>query len=144
MLKYRKIKLSSENEQMNGKVFARAVIDQTIGLNELAQHMAKHGTPYTRGVIAGILTDMVDCIQELALDGIAVKIPDLAIFSVGIKSKLADTVEDFSAATNIRGYKMRARATGNFRREVLDNMASIKEMDDYDGKLSGTAQQQNP
>ena len=136
MLKYRKYKINSENEQMNGKVAARAVIDQTIGIDQLAAHMAKHGTPFTRGVIAGILKDMVDCIQHLALDGIAVKIDDLAIFSVGIKSKLAATVEDFTPATNIRGYKLRARATGNFRREVLDSMASIKEMDDYDGKLS--------
>ena len=142
MLKYRKYKINSENEQMNGKVAARAVIDQTIGIDQLAAHMAKHGTPYTRGVIAGILKDMVDCIQHLALDGIAVKIDDLAIFSVGIKSKLADTVEDFTPATNIRGYKLRARATGNFRKDVLNTMATIKEMDDYDGKL--TEQQANP
>ena len=36
MLRYRKIKMSSENEQLNGKVFARAVIDQTIVIDQLA------------------------------------------------------------------------------------------------------------
>ena len=41
MLKYRKYKINSENEQMNGKVAARAVIDQTIGIDQLAAHMAK-------------------------------------------------------------------------------------------------------
>ena len=136
MLKYRKFKVSSNNELMNGKVYAKAVVNQTIDLDGLARHMAKHGTPYTRGVIAGILRDMVDCIQELTLEGTAVKIPDLAIFSVGIKSKGAESAEEFSAATNITGYKLRARATGSYRKAALNQVATIKEMDDYDGKLS--------
>ena len=136
MLKYRKYKINSQNAQLNGKVFAKAVVNQTIDLDDLAKHMAKHGTPYTRGVIAGILRDMVDCIQELTLEGTAVKIPDLAIFSVGIQSKGAESVEAFTAATNIRGFKLRARATGNYRKSVLKTVATIKEMDDYDGTLT--------
>ena len=138
MLKYRKYKVNSQNAQLNGKVFAKAVVNQTIDLDDLAKHMAKHGTPYTRGVIAGILRDMVDCIQELTLEGTAVKIPDLAIFSVGIQSKGAESVEAFTAATNIRGFKLRARATGNYRKSVLKTVATIKEMDDYDGTLTPT------
>ena len=143
MLKYRKYKINSQNAQLNGKVFAKAVVNQTIDLDDLAKHMAKHGTPYTRGVIAGILRDMVDCIQELTLEGTAVKIPDLAIFSVGIQSKGAESVEAFTAATNIRGFKLRARATGNYRKSVLKTVATIKEMDDYDGTLA-PAQETNP
>ena len=143
MLKYRKYKINSQNAQLNGKVFAKAVVNQTIDLDGLARHMAKHGTPYTRGVIAGILRDMVDCIQELTLEGTAVKIPDLAIFSVGIQSKGAESVEAFTAATNIRGFKLRARATGNYRKSVLKTVATIKEMDDYDGTLA-PAQETNP
>ena len=33
MLKYRKFKVSSNNELMNGKVFAKAVVNQTIDLD---------------------------------------------------------------------------------------------------------------
>ena len=136
MLKYRKYKASSNNELTDGKVYARAVVNQTIDLDGLARHMAKHGTPYTRGVIAGILRDMVDCIQELTLEGTAVKIPDLAIFSVGIKSTGAESAEQFSAQENITGYKLRARATGSYRKQALKQVAQIKELDDYDGKLT--------
>ena len=136
MLKYRKYKVNSNNELMNGKVYAKAVVNQTIDLDGLARHMAKHGTPYTRGVIAGILRDMVDCIQELTLDGIAVKIPDLAIFSVGIKSTGAESAEQFSAQENITGYKLRARPTGSYRNAALKLVGTIKELDDYVGKLS--------
>ena len=136
MLKYRKYKVNSNNELMNGKVYAKAVVNQTIDLDGLAKHMAKHGTPYTRGVIAGILRDMVDCIQELTLEGTAAKIPDRAIFSVGIKSTGAESAEQFSAQENITGYKLRARATGSYSKAALKRVVTIKELDDYDGKLT--------
>ena len=136
MLKYRKYKASSNNELTDGKVYARAVVSQTIGLEGLAAHMSKHDTVYSKGVILGLLTDMVDCIQELTLEGTAVKIPDLAIFSVGIKSTGAESAEQFSAQENITGYKLRARATGSYRKQALKQVAQIKELDDYDGKLT--------
>ena len=136
MLKYRKYKASSNNEMTDGKVYAKAVVNQTIGIDGLASHMSKHNTVFSRGVIKGLLTDMVDCIQELTLEGIAVKIDDLAIFSVGIKSTGAESAEQFNAQENITGYKLRARATGNYRSNALKQVATIKEMDDYDGKLS--------
>ena len=75
--------------------------------------MSKHNSPYSGGVIKGVLSDMVDCIKELLLDGKCVKIDDLAIFGVGIRSKAADTLEDFSLEKNITGMRLKARATGN-------------------------------
>ena len=75
--------------------------------------MSKHNSPYSSGVIKGVLTDMVDCIKELLLDGKSVKIDDLAIFGVGIRSKAAETLEEFSLEKNITGMRLKARATGN-------------------------------
>ena len=78
------------NEKLStayGKFFAYPVVTQTDGLDELAEHMSKHNTPFSKGAIKGMLTDMVSCVRELVLQGIAVKIPDLAIFSIGIKNK---------------------------------------------------------
>ena len=72
---------------MYGKWYARVVtMGKTVTLEELAEHMAQHNTPYSEGVIRGVLTDMVNCIRELVLEGKSVKIPNLAIFSAGIKS----------------------------------------------------------
>jgi hypothetical protein len=119
-----------------GKWFAKNVVEETVDLDALSEHMSTHNSPYSKGVIKGLLTDMVDCIQELTLEGIAVKIDDLAIFCVGIKSTGAESAEQFSAQENITGYKLRARATGNYRSNALKQVATIKEMDDYDGKLS--------
>ena len=60
------------------KWYARsAVMGKTVSLEDLAEHMAQHNTPYSEGVIKGVLTDMITCIRELVLEGKAVKIPNL-------------------------------------------------------------------
>ena len=106
------------NEKMPnayGKFFAYPVITQTYDIDKLVDHMASHNTPFSRGAIKGMITDMVACIRELVLQGIAVKIADLAILSIGIKNKAgAATEKEFTIAKNIEGLKMRARGTGDF------------------------------
>ena len=61
-----------------GKWFAYPVIEETIDLDGLAGHMANHNTPFSKGAIKGMLTDMVSCVKELLLEGKNVKIADLA------------------------------------------------------------------
>ena len=108
-----------------GKWFPRVVSDETIGLEELAAHMASHNTPYSKGAILGILTDAAACTKELLLLGKNVKFADIAIFSLGLKVKGgALTKEDFNVAKYILGLKLRARATGELKTENLDT--SIK------------------
>ena len=106
------------NEKMPnayGKYFAYPVITETYDIDKLVDHMASHNTPFSRGALKGMLTDMVACIRELVLQGIAVKIADLAILSIGIKNKAgAATEKEFTIAKNIEGLKMRARGTGDF------------------------------
>ena len=60
-----------------GKYYARVEYKGTIGLRELANHMHHHNTAFSKGIINGVLNDMVDCIKELALLGYVVKIDDL-------------------------------------------------------------------
>ena len=114
-----------------GKWFARAVSDETFDLAKLAEHMSKHNSPYSGGVIKGVLSDMVDCIKELLLDGKCVKIDDLAIFGVGIRSKAADTLEDFSLEKNITGMRLKARATGNLSTTNLKLDSQLKQQAEY-------------
>lgn len=110
-----------------GKYYARPVVTQTIDLNALAEHMTEHNTGFSPGATKGLLTDMVKCIKELVLQGFAVKIDDLAIFSIGLKTKKgADSEDDFSVAKNIEGVRLRARATGNLTSSKLDIQASLK------------------
>ena len=119
------------------KWYPRVIAEETIGLEELAEHMASHNTPFSAGAIKGILTDAVSCTKELLLLGKNVKFPDLAIFSIGLKVKAgADTKEDFSIAKNIAGLKLRARATDKLSSANLD--ASIKRIDKSDSTATPT------
>ena len=127
MIRY-KIYQNQQQKGLNaGKWFARAVSDETFDLAKLAEHMSKHNSPYSGGVIKGVLSDMVDCIKELLLDGKCVKIDDLAIFGVGIRSKAADTLEDFSLEKNITGMRLKARATGNLSTTNLKLDSQLKQ-----------------
>ena len=107
------------------KWFAYPVIKETVDLDDLASHMSNHNTVFSKGVILGMLTDMVGCIKELLLEGKNVKIADLAIFSLGIKNNGgADKAEDFNVVKHLKGVKLRARATGELVAKNLN--ASLK------------------
>ena len=110
-----------------GKYFAYPVIEETVTLDGLAEHMSSHNTPYSKGAITGMLTDMVSCIKELLLEGKNVKIADLAIFSLGIKNNGGAVSEDvFTVTKNIKGVKLRARATGELIAKSLNLEATLK------------------
>ena len=110
-----------------GKFFAYPVIEETIDLDALAEHMSNHNTPYSKGAIKGMLTDMVGCIKELLLEGKNVKIADLAIFSLGIKNNCGAVSEEaFTVSKNIKGVKLRARATGELIAKSLNLEAQLK------------------
>ena len=110
-----------------GKWFAFPVIEETIDLDALAEHMSNHNTPYSKGAIKGMLTDMVSCIKELLLEGKNVKIADLAIFSLGIKNNGGAVSEEvFTVSKNIKGVKLRARATGELITKSLNLEAQLK------------------
>ena len=109
------------------KYFAFPVIEETVTLEGLATHMSKHNTPFSKGVINGLLTDMVECIKELLLEGKSVKIADLAIFSLGIKNNGgAEQEKDFTVSEHIKGVRLRARATGVFLTKNLNLEATLK------------------
>ena len=137
MLHYKLYQNKQATSKTFGKWYGRAVNSEIKNIDGLAEHMAYHNTPFSKGVIKGIITDMVSCIRELALNGIAVKLDDLAIFSVGIKTTPANSAAEFSATSNLNGYRLRARATGQFSPAELATVASISEQDEY--KVDKTA-----
>ena len=117
----------NEKSTAYGKWYAYPVIKETVDLDGLAEHMSKHNTPFSKGVVKGLLTDMVNCTKELLLEGKNVKIADLAIFSLGIKNNGGCAVADeFTVTKNIKGVKLRARATGELIARSLNLEASLK------------------
>lgn len=127
MVRYILQQIKIASSKAYGKWYAKNVVEETIDLDGLSEHMSHHNSPYSKGVIKGLLTDMIQCIKELLLQGMNVKIDDLAIFSLGIKNKLAAaTEEDFTVSKNIEGVKLKARATGELMSKSLNLDATLK------------------
>ena len=85
-----------------GKYYARVEYKGTIGLRDLASHMHHHNTAFSKGIINGVLNDMVDCIKELALLGYVVKFDDLGLFKVSVDAN-GLTLENGAKITAGRG-----------------------------------------
>ena len=125
MLKVNFYKNKRQNDKNFGKVYVRAENATPIGINELAQHMAEHSTPFSPGAIKGIINDMVICIRELMLMGQPVKLDDLAIFKASVESKPANDAETFDLKSNVKNVKLLAIATGRVTREELSDDAFL-------------------
>ena len=140
MVRYILQKIKITSHKCYGKWFAKNVVEETINLDDLAEHMSNHNSPYSKGVIKGLLTDMISCIKELLLEGKNVKIDDLAIFSLGIKNKKggATSEDEFNVSKNIDGVKLRARATGTLMAKNLNLEATLKRATAISGKQTGT------
>lgn len=145
MIKYILKQCKNSIAKIYGKWFAYPKIEETLNLADLSKHMASHNTPYSEGVIHGVLKDMVKCIKEQLLEGKNVKIDDLAIFSLGIKNSKGGsaTEEDFSVTKNINGVKLRARATGTLLAKSLNLDATLKKATAISGSTSTSGNSAN-
>ena len=127
MIKYVLQQNKNKKSLAFGKWYAFPVVEETMDLAELAKHMEEHNTGFTEAMCLGMMIAMVKCIKEQLLAGKNVKIDNLAIFSVGIRNKEgAKTEAEFTAANNIAGVKLRARATGTLSNANLNSSASVK------------------
>ena len=110
-LKYRRYQAKSpQNPDAPAKWYARAVQDRTVEFEDFVTHISEHNSPYSRGVIHGVLIDMLSCLKELVLDGKSVRLGDLGLFSVGISSKGADTADAWDTSL-ITGVHLNVRNT---------------------------------
>jgi predicted histone-like DNA-binding protein len=128
MIQYRlRQNLNKFFEKAYGKWYAVPIVNETIDLDGLANHMASHNTPYSRGIIRGVLTDMVTCIKEELTNGNAVRIDDLAIFKVSIISKKGcEDKSTYKASEFIEGVRMRAMACGELSTSKLKSDITLK------------------
>lgn len=131
MIRYKLHQDNRESSKTNGKWYARAVCEETYDTERLAAHISSHSSPFSAGVIHGVLKDMIACIKELVMDGKNVKLDDLAIFSAGISTSPADSPAEFTASANIKCVRLRARATGTLRTAVLTREAKTKQFAQY-------------
>ena len=80
------------------KFYASPQVSENISMGEFCKHIASHGSVYSRADIQSVLTQAVDCMREMLLDGRKIRLGDLGDFSVSLSSKGAETADKFSSA----------------------------------------------
>ena len=131
MLHYRLHQDNRKTSKHKGDWYGHIVTRNTYDIEALAQYMANHNTPFSKGTIKGILTDMVASVRELNLAGNPVKIDDLAIFSLGFSSQGVKDANDYNPQKHISRFRLRARATGALSPKRLEKVVRIAEASDY-------------
>ena len=138
MLKYQIYQSKLAGTSAYGKFYARIVTDQSIDVASLAEHMANHNTPFSRGTIKGILEDAISCIKELLLDGKRVQLDNLVSFGLGIEHIMgAETADQFSVQRNVKSVKLIAQGIGSFSKSTLTSGARLAENRSYVSPKSG-------
>ena len=138
MLKYQIYQSQLKDSPSYGKYYARIISDGTVDVKGLAEHMAKHNTPFSPGTITGILTDAIACIKELALDGKRITLDGLLSIGLSISHKMgAETADEFSISKCVDKVKLVALGVGEFSSSLLTSQAKLSESKTYQSPRNG-------
>ena len=131
-IKYRKVKRTPQTGENAGKElwYATVVTDREMNFEEFVDHISSHNSPYSRGTVHGVMMDMLDCLKELILDGKSVRLGDLGLFSIGMKSHGELTRDKVSAASG-EDIHLIVRNTRSWSNSELKKLCKITAYDSY-------------
>ena len=118
--------------QYYGRVFAR----DGLNLKGFAKHLSHHGKLATYEMMVLVLQNVVDCMKELLLEGVPVKLDGLGTFSAGIERSGSATIEGYRTDSNIKGIRINFRPEGagdeedKLTKKVLLDLATFQ-LNDY-------------
>ena len=131
MIKYKKYQNKNDKTSAYNKWYGRAV-HELMEFDEFIEHMASHHCAFSEGTIRGVLIEMEICLRELLLDGKAVRIDELGIFTIGLQTEGAATADKFTAQ-NVKGVGVNLYLGKRFRASNLYKEAKFREVDKYIG-----------
>ena len=131
-IKYRKVKRTPQTGENAGKElwYATVVTDREMNFEEFVAHISSHNSPYSRGTVHGVMMDMLDCLKELILDGKSVRLGDLGLFSIGMKSH-GELTKDKVSAASVEDIHLIVRNTRSWSNSELKKLCKITAYDSY-------------
>ena len=125
-LQYRKVTRTPQTGENAGKqlYYAAAVPGLEMSTKQFVNHILKHGSPFTRGTVEGCLTDILEHLQELILNGRSVRLGELGIFSIGISSR-GETSADKVTAQSVQDVHLILRNTKTWSNKSLRELVNI-------------------
>lgn len=131
MIKYKKYKNNNSKSRAYNKWYARSV-HELMEFDEFIGHMANHHCAFSEATIRGVIIEMETCLRELLLEGRAVRLDDLGIFTVGLTTQGMESSDSFTANC-IKGVSVNLYLGKRFRARNLLADARFKEADKYIG-----------
>lgn len=121
--------MNRKNTKAFGKFYPRFRNLGTMTTRDMAEHIADHGTVYTRDIVEPILIRMEECIAELLMDSFNVQLGELGTFYIGISSEGVVTPQEFNAAQNVKsirvGCKLSQSPASPFTQANMNKSASL-------------------
>ena len=91
----------NEQRQKVQKTYGKIIYRGTLNLNDMAEHIMKHGSVYTEDVVIGVITKLKSCIQEMLADGYKVKLDGIGTLYPVLTSEGVADAKDYSAQENV-------------------------------------------
>ena len=98
---YRKYKNNNQHSSGFGKYYGRAVITETVEIEEIANRMQDNCT-VKRADILAVLSELGPTIADLVKDSKRVRIPYLGCFKLGLSTKGEADADKFNARDNVK------------------------------------------
>ena len=131
MIRYKKYQNKNKESKAFGRWYGKAV-HELVEFDEFITHMAQHHCAFSEATIRGVLIEMENCLRELLLEGKSVRLDDLGIFSIGLRTSGTEKSEEFTAG-NVLGVRLNIFLGRRFRAADLYKDAKFKEADVYGG-----------
>ncbi len=124
------LRVANPNEtETEKKVYPYPQVRKVIDMEELADHIQEHGSPFTADIIVGVAIKLVSCIREQLLAGNKVALGKLGAFYVTFSSEGVADAEKFSPIDNIKSVNVRWDCGDSFvdlKREAQFNYVSSR------------------
>ena len=91
---------SAERQKVK-KTYGKIIYRGTLKLNDMAEHIMKHGSVYTEDVVIGVITKLKTCMQEMLADGYKVKLDGIGTLYPVLTSEGVADAKEYSAQENV-------------------------------------------
>lgn len=102
---YKLYQETKESSKFKGKWYARAVITEVVNTEVLAERIQRNCS-MKKSDVKAVLAELVEVMNDELQASHRVKLDGFGSFKIGLATKPADTIKDFSAATNIVGMRV--------------------------------------
>ena len=83
------------------KTYGKIIYRKTLSLDDMPEHIMKHGSVYTEDFVIGVITKLKNCMQEMLAEGHKVKLDGIGTLYPTLTSAGVADAKDYTPSENI-------------------------------------------